>query len=165
MDLSILSKMSKAYCNRHKFDHNPMFYQPARLSNNLYEPEQCQYQHFKDDQSDVLHLPHLSVQCLLFFHPFPVSLPSLFCLCPLFFSYGTYKGKMNSSSFFSHACFLPLLSFLALCFTRLLSLFLREQHRTSSPSPPALLSASSSPLGFSPVEGLSSEGNNSVFDS
>lgn len=107
-------------------------------------------------------LVHMSA---LFFQLFPVSL-SYFPLSslPLSFSwdlYYLYWRSINLSHFFSHACLLPLLFSLTLCFTLLLSVLLFSFLVLFFS--PALLSASSSPpLGFSPVERLSSEGNDSV---
>lgn len=98
----------------------------------------------------------------LFFQIFPVSLSWLLCLFsfrPLSFSwdlYYLYQRSINLPHFFSHACFLSLLFSLILYFTVFLP-----------PPPYSFLCLSSSPLGFSPVERLSSKGNDrvTVFDS
>lgn len=74
----------------------------------------------------------------LFFQLLPASLSCFFCLYPLsLFSpwnlYYSYQRSINLSYFFSHACFMPLLSHLALCFTFLFSLFILSPPPLSSP--------------------------------
>lgn len=91
---------------------------------------------------------------------FPAFCVSILSPLTLFLSPGTMltKGQKTYLTFSpTLSCWPCFLSFsLTLCFTVLLSVFLFS-------SPPVLLSASSSsPLGFSLVERLSSEGNDRV---